>query len=148
MAKHSAQKDKNHPLHENNIGIITTFLENQKQELANQAQDIELRKLNEKNAHDYACRALNAQKEDRKEQREQGSKVFKYLFWLFILILLLFSSFVGAALYLDKTAMLTEVFKAIIYILPSFFGAYFFGYNRGKKKAIANNDNYAEVIED
>lgn len=140
-------KSPNEPVNEKNIAIIKTFLENQKQDLANQAQDIELRKINEKNAHDYACKALYAQKEDRKEQRAKASEFMKYAFWLIVLVIVLLSVFVGVSLYMDKTEMLAEVFRVLLYILPTLFGGYFVGYNRGRHKAPVAND-YIETIED
>src|SRR5690606_15290306 len=113
MAKEPKNNGTN-PLNVNNIEVIKTFLENQKQELANQAQEIELRKEEGKFSHDYACKALEAQKVDRKEEREKASEFMKYFFWLALIVLILFSSFVGFCLYLDKTAILGEVLKAMI----------------------------------
>lgn len=130
------------------INLVKQFLENQSKELQNHAQDIELKKLNEKNGYDYACKALDAQKLDRKERRSQITLFMKYGFWLTIIILLLVSCFVGVCVYTDNVGIIVSSMKVIAYILPSALGGYFFGLNRGKKSSGSSGASYAEVVED
>ena len=129
------------------IDLIAQFLQNQTEELKNQSQEIELRKLNEQNAYNYGCKALEAQKEDRKEQRSQITLFMKYGFWLTIIILVLATAFVGGCIYTDNIGLIVSVLKVIAYIVPSAVGGYFIGLNKGKKSS--NNSapaSYAEVV--
>ena len=129
--------------------LITQFLQNQAEELKIQAQEIELRKLNEKNGFDYSCKALEVQKEDRKEQREQITTFMKYGFRLTIFILVLGALFVGACIYTDNINLIVSVLKVVAYIVPSALGGYFLGFNRGKKSSVNSGPaSYAEVVED
>lgn len=131
------------------LEMVNQFLHNQSIELENATQEIELRKLNEQNAFNYSCKALEAQQKDRTEQRAQTTLFMKYGFWMTVIILIISSLFVLVCIYTDNIAIVVSVMKVIAYILPSAIGGYFIGLNKGKK----SNDNgvsysEAEVVED
>lgn len=131
------------------IDLINQFLENQRKELDNATQEIELKKLNEQNAYNYGCKALEAQKEDRREQRSQTTLFMKYGFVLTIILLVLISAFVAGCIYTGNISIIVSVLKVAAYILPSAVGGYFIGLNRGKKSSNGNNQpSYAEVVDD
>ena len=130
------------------LNLITQFLENQRIELDNNSQEIELKKLNEQHAFEYGIKALEAQKEDRKEQRAQTTLFMKYGFRLTIFVLILISVFVGGCIYTDNINIIISVLKVFAYIFPSAIGGYFIGLNKGKKSSQSNNVSYAEVVED
>ena len=129
--------------------LITQFLQNQAEELKNQSREIDLRKLNEQNAYNYACKALEAQKQDRKEQRSHVALFMKYGFWLTIVLLILAACFVGACIYTDNVAIIVSVLKVLAYIIPTAIGSYFFGHNRGKKSVSQSEPaSYADIVEE
>lgn len=132
---------------ENLPSLVTQFLENQKQELQNDFQEIELKKSDQQNAYDYGCKALNIQQEDRKEHRSQITLFMKYGFWLIIFILILLSLFVAGCIYTNNIHIIISVLKVIAYILPSAMGGYFLGFNRGKKASNIRQLPYEEVTE-
>jgi len=128
--------------------LIKKFIENQSQELTNESQEIELKKLNEKNGYDYACKALEAQKEDRKEHRKQVTLFMKYGFWLTIVFLIFLALFVWACIYTDNIHIIISVLKVSAYMIPSAVGGYFIGLNKGKKVHKGNNSaTYAEIVD-
>lgn len=128
--------------------LVAHFLQNQTQELKNTSQEIKLRKLNEKNAYEYGCRALEAQKQDRKDQRAQTTLFMKYGFWLTIIILLLFSSFFTICAYTDNIHIVVSILKVMAYIIPSAVGGYFIGLNKGKKVRTSAITSHAEIVEE
>lgn len=130
------------------LELITQFLENQRKELGNATQEIELKKINEQNAYDYACKALEAQKEDRKEQRAQMTLFMKYGFWLTIVVLALLAVFVTGCILTDNIHIIVSVLKIMAYMLPSAIGGYFVGLHRGKKSSDSSQHSYAEIVEE
>lgn len=130
------------------LDLIHRFLENQSKELEIHTEEVGLRKLNEQNAYEYSCKALEAQKEDRKEQRAQTTLFMKYGFWLTIVILILISVFIGGCIYTDNIFIIVSVLKVMAFIFPSAIGGYFIGLNRGKKHSRSTESSYAEVVDD
>lgn len=129
--------------------LITQFLQNQSEELKNQSREIELRKINEQNGYNYACKALEAQRKDREAQRGQVSLFMKYGFWLTMVILLLAATFVVGCIYTDNVALIVSVLKVLAYIVPTAIGGYFLGHNRGKKSATHDKPaEYTEMMEE
>ncbi|WP_286760925.1 hypothetical protein [Salegentibacter sp. UBA1130] len=141
----------NSPVNVNETELIREFLSNQSKELSNQKEEIELRKLNEKNAYSYGCKALEVQQQDRKESREQATSFMKYGFALTIVVLLLLSAFVGGCIYTGNIGLIVSVMKVLAYVVPSTLGGYFIGINRGRKKGRNESSDsvpYAEVEEE
>jgi len=98
-------------------------------------QEIDLRKQNDRNAHDYAKAALEANVKDREAERNHvaGIAKFRYLFaGIIILFLVVLFCF---ALFMNKDQVVMEIIKAIM-----FFGSGgISGYALGKKSPKDNN---------
>lgn len=122
--------------------LIEQFLSNQARELANHSEEIELRKLNEKNSFAYATKALEAQKQDRKEEREHKASFMKYGFWLTVVILILTALFVAGCMYTDNMSIVVSGLKVLAYMLPGTVGGYFIGLNKGKKSRNVQSVDY------
>lgn len=127
--------------------LIDKFLSNQSLELKNQSQENELRKLNESNSYDYACKALEAQKEDRKESRQQATLFMKFGFVLTIMILILTSIFIYYCINSGNISLLYSILKGLALMIPTLLGGYFYGLNRGKKISQKESQSF-EVVDE
>lgn len=114
--------------------MISQFLENQAQEMAIRKQTLELKKMEINNSHQYALKNLDALKDDRKDQREHERKTQSKTILLVSIIIGIFALFGGYCLWIDKEKVLEEIFRFLIYAVPSAGGGYFYGYSKAKKK--------------
>lgn len=114
--------------------MIRQFVENQAQELAIRKQTLEIKKMEINNSHQYALKNLDALKDDRKDQREHERKTQSKTILLVSIIIGIFALFGGYCLWIDKEKVLEEIFRFLIYAVPSAGGAYFYGYSKAKKK--------------
>ncbi len=117
-----------------NSDMISQFLENQAQEMAIRKETLEIKKMEINNSHEYALKNLDALKDDRKDQREHERKTQSKTILLVCIIIGVFALFGGYCLWIDKEKVLEEIFKFLIYAVPSAGGGYFYGYSKAKKK--------------
>lgn len=143
----SKEKAESTPPNKLPTELIDKFLTNQSLELKNQSQENELRKLNESNSYDYACKALEAQKEDRKESRQQATLFMKFGFALTVIILILAALFIYYCISTGNISLLYSILKGLALVVPSLLSGYFYGLNRGKKISQKDAQTF-EVIDE
>lgn len=119
--------------------ILQALIESQNKKIDLEAQNIELQKIQLEHSREYAMAALKAQKEDRADERNKGISIQKNLFTIIAVIFFGILIFGGFCLWLDKDEIFKELIKIIGYsIIPS-IGAYYYGYNKGKKNTTTLN---------
>jgi hypothetical protein len=95
---------------------LESFIEVQREEVRVRAGELEIRKLQAENGHDYALKALDAMSADRKEERQsRGSqRVWRYVFAGIVLI-----TSAGLLVFLvdrGKDELAEELVKLVAYV--------------------------------
>lgn len=102
--------------------LLERFLSLQEAELATRTAELEIRRLEVQQAHEFSKGGLEAQLTDRQNDRQakQKSDNFRYCFLGFIaLVIILFLVF---ALYTNKDAIALEIVKAAGFAVAGYFG--------------------------
>ncbi|MEN6538909.1 MAG: hypothetical protein ABFC67_04790 [Mizugakiibacter sp.] len=115
---------------------LEQLVENQKQEIALKANELELEKQRDNNNLSWARESLAAQERDRKHEREcqRDKQKDRQRFVLFLLGII--AAVVLVALWLGKDAVATEIAKAVVFVAAGSIGGY--GYARSKAEPSAD----------
>ena len=121
--------------------VTRKLLDNQAAALRNQEAELELRKINEQNSHEYAKQALEVHKEDRQQERRYDSELFNKLFYFVSAILMLIAVFVGYCLYTNKLVILEKLLDIMLkHVLP-LVSAFLIGrFTKGKNTTDGGED--------
>lgn len=120
---------------------IAQLIDLRNQELQVRAQELRLAERDSVYQHEYALKALDAGLKDREKDREQqksnrsGDRMLVALFGVLAFFL------VAYALHLGKEDFAREVFKALLYGVPSGAAGYGLGRIRAAKAAAAAKDD-------
>lgn len=114
MTEKPASSANRHP----SPALLERFINVQEQELVLRGQEIDLRKQNEANSHEYAKAALEANVKDRDAERSCMKDTMKYQYLFAGLVIMFLIILFCIALFLNKDAIVMEIIKAIM-----FFGA-------------------------
>ena len=118
--KNSNSSNAKHP----NPALFERFLNVQEQELVLRGQEIDLRKLNDTNTHEYAKAALSANVKDREAERSYMKNVMKDRFIFAGIVIFFLVLLFCFALYFDKDAIVMEIVKAIMFFGAGGIGGY------------------------
>lgn len=114
--------------------LLKQFVDNQRVELELRKESLQLQKTQLTFSHEYAMKALEAQKEDLIDQRKNEQKSYSKNIWIILSVIILFLLFGGYCLWIDKDEIIKELIKFLMYSAPFSVGGYFFGYSKGKSK--------------
>ncbi|MGY6214955.1 hypothetical protein ACW73L_07320 [Methylolobus aquaticus] len=119
--------------------VIAKFIENQGRELDLKARELQLQEQQDKHSFEYSKQALAAKADDLERQRAHEHKA--HTSWLIFLgaLALLITSIVLVALFLNQSAIATEIIKAIVLVAGGGFGGYGLG-RRAKAKQSGTDD--------
>lgn len=125
---------------------VNRMLDNQSRELELRAQELVLRKEQEKHNFEFAKEALKAQQSDRAQIREQwktGLKIRGILALAFLIIVLIFCAW---AIRYNKDQLVIEIGKACLFFGAGGASSYSFGKYRGKleQQSMDRNQNDSE----
>lgn len=118
--------------------LIERLLAVQERELVLRNQELEVTKQDNKNVHEYAIAALQANTNERESERKYNSTREKYRYFFGSLTIFLLVILFCVALFLNKDQIVIEIIKAILFVSSGAIG----GYALGKKKvnSIADTD--------
>ena len=125
---------------------VTRMLDNQSRELELRAQELILRKEQEKHNFEFAKEALKAQQADRAQIREQWKAGLKIRGALALGFLVIVLGFCAWAIRYDKDQLVMEIGKACLFFGAGGASSYSFGKYRGKleQQSIDQNRNDSE----
>lgn len=118
-----------------NPALIEKFINVQEKELVIRGQELELKKLNDSNSHEYAKAALDANVTDREAERKNNANILKYGYIFGGAVIFLLVILFVFALFLNKDQIVMEILKAIIFIGSGGISGYALG-----KKSTNNKD--------
>lgn len=95
--------------------LLEQLLENQKQDFALRAQQLELDKQKDNNALAFGREALAAQERDRIHDREVGRKTKRDVLWLIVVVAIIIGAIITIALCMGKDTIASEIIKAVAY---------------------------------
>lgn len=104
--------------------LVERLLNIQEQEVVLRGQELNLRKQNDANAHEYAKAALEANVKDREAERSCMKDTMKYRYIFAGLIIFLLIILFCIALFLNKDAIVMEIIKAIMFFGAGGIGGY------------------------
>lgn len=132
-----------------NEDTFKKLLENEATKLELKKQQLTLQQLNLNKNHDYACKALEAQKEFLKSspREERLNNITRgTIIGLFLIIVL---CFFGYCIHNGKEVIVLQIVKYTGLALVSFVGGAFYGKSKGKDKKNSNeNDDGFDVAEE
>lgn len=114
--------------------LLERFINVQEQEVVLRGQELDLRKQNDANAHEYAKAALEANVKDREAERSCMKDTMKYRYIFAGLIIFFLIILFCLALFLNKDAIVMEIIKAIMFFGTGGIGGYAYA-----KKAYREN---------
>src|SRR5881397_151155 len=119
-----ALKEKSNVIDPNQIELFKEFLKVQAEEIELKRQGFEIEIQSNKDSHEYAKLALQAQVRDREAERlhrySHGTRTYWFIGGVIILLLL----FAGFALYIDKEAVVKQLGEMIVVVLGAASGGY------------------------
>lgn len=121
-----------------NNDVLKQFFDNQRMELELRKENIQLQKDQLNYSHQYAMKALEAQREDLADQRKNEQKTQSKNIWIVLIIIISLLGFIAFCLWIDKDEVVKEVIKFLMYSAPFSVGGYYFGYHKGKNKNTEN----------
>lgn len=127
-----------------NDDIIQKFLENQKAQLYNEAEELKLRHKELEVNSKLAEKSMELQAAHLSKQPSEGRKNITRIAYIAGGLMLLLFIFVGFCLYLDKDNFIISFLKNAGYVLTTGMG-YWFGRRVGKEK---ERDKPSDVIDE
>jgi hypothetical protein len=115
-----SQNQTQHP----SPALLERFINVQEQELVIRGQEIDLRKQNDHNAHDYAKAALEANVKDREAERNHVANTTKFCYIFAGIVIFFLMVLFCFALYLNKDVIVMEIIKAIMFFGTGGIGGY------------------------
>ena len=127
---HPHQNTAQHPPAE----MLVAFLDNQAKELELKNKELELQRLNQKNAFEYSHASLRSEAEDRAAQRLFVQKIRRETFVFISVISFAVFGLLGYALSLGKDQIVMEVIRSVIFLLSGGAGGYAIGSKASRKE--------------
>jgi hypothetical protein len=127
-------------------GVIQQFLENQKAQLYNDAEELKLRAEELKQNARLAEKSMEFQAAHLSRQPSEGRKTVTRIAYIFGGIMLLLFIFVGFCLYLNKDQFIIAFLKNAGYVVTTGMG-YWFGRRVGKENERKKNADVIDEVE-
>jgi Na+/glutamate symporter len=104
--------------------LLKQLLEVRQSEQLIQQQQQAIRQQEIQNAHDYALKLLEANKEDRKDTREHTQKAVRSFSIVLIIVVIILAMGACYALYLNKDPIVIQTIKTVGLLAGGFLGGY------------------------
>jgi hypothetical protein len=114
--------------------MIQQFLDQQAQELALRAQEVQVRQLEVRAGYRYSKASLDAQERELKDRRSEGRKKRRDQLYFGVFSLLLLTGVLVYLLQAGKDDLAREILKALVYIVMAGAGGFFAGKTSEKRK--------------
>lgn len=115
--------------------LLERLINVQEQELILRGQEIDLRKQNDSNTHEYAKAALEANVKDREAERSHMQNTMKHRYVFAAIIIILLTALFCFALHLGKDNIVMEIIKAIMFFGTGGLGGYAYAKNNSKENS-------------
>lgn len=114
--------------------VVRQMVQNEANKIELQKQKLSLQSQNLEKQHDYACRALDAQREYLKVTPKEKRKDFITLGVFVVIIIVLVFVFFGFCIINHQIDLVLTIVKYIAIIVLSFTGGTFYGKSRASDK--------------
>lgn len=125
--------------------ILRQFMENESKKIAIQEKRFALEEANQQRQYDYACKALEAQKELLIAQPGENRKSLTRLFWVVAGIIVILLVFFGYCIYMGKEQVVLSVIKYLGTAVLSFVSGLLYG--KSKREQPVKSETPYEGLE-
>jgi ABC-type transport system involved in cytochrome bd biosynthesis fused ATPase/permease subunit len=114
--------------------IVQSFVEIQKTELALREQELRIARSEEQHKYEYACKVVEANKEDRRESRTTGVRTLKMALIFTFSVIFVLTAFSALAVWKGHADLVKDIAQGLLIFTGGAGSGFAFGYSRGKKE--------------